>query len=96
MRLLFTDKTCPAFEEQEDITVNLAAGVNYSEIDVFAMTATDAGCGLRDVTCTPEPGTYTAGEGPCVVTCTATDTCGNSCDGTYTITLVKGKLKYYS
>eukprot|EP00057_Strongylocentrotus_purpuratus_P023894 XP_011678368.1 PREDICTED: sushi, von Willebrand factor type A, EGF and pentraxin domain-containing protein 1 isoform X1 [Strongylocentrotus purpuratus] len=87
------DKTCPAFEAQEDITINLAAGENYREINIFAMTATDEGSGLRDVICTPEPGTYPAGAGPCVVSCTATDNAGNSCDGSYTINLVKAAVK---
>lgn len=96
MHLLLTDKTCPAFEEKKDIKETLDAGENYREINIDAMTATDAGCGLLDVTCKPEPKTYTVGVGPCVVNCTATDKCGNSCEGTYTINVVKGKLKYYS
>ncbi|TMF76593.1 MAG: HYR domain-containing protein, partial [Chloroflexi bacterium] len=78
------DKEPPVLTMPADITVNAPSGSSTAVV-TFAPTATD-NVGIASTVCAPASGSAFA-HGPTTVSCTATDTSGNTATGTFKVTV---------
>ncbi|MBI3329040.1 MAG: HYR domain-containing protein, partial [Nitrospinae bacterium] len=79
------DTTAPVLTLPSNITAEATAASGRAVS--YTATATDAVDGSRPVTCTPASGS-TFPLGPTTVTCSASDTRGNTATGSFTVTVV--------
>ncbi len=84
--VIVNDTERPHITCSGNVASNVAAGVTSTVVD-FAFSATD-NCGLASYNCVPASGTVFA-LGSTNVTCTATDTSGNTTNCSFTVTVAQ-------
>jgi hypothetical protein len=86
-KLTVTDKTPPALTSVSSLTVNATSPSGPLAVSYTPPTATDLVDGIRPVMCTPAPNASFA-QGSTTVTCSASDTHGNTGKTTFTVTVL--------